>query len=64
MYPDNKEKSKEFFELQDAYDQIMNWPKEKPHFEGTQKVVKLFMLYFISTEPFDVLFVEIYLYNI
>ena len=30
------EKSQEFKDLQQAYERLMNWEKEKPHFDRTE----------------------------
>merc|ERR1712142_565755 len=35
IYGDDPEKVKEFREVQDAYDRVINWDKEKPHFDSS-----------------------------
>lgn len=34
------EKSQEFKDLQQAYERLMNWEKEKPHFDRTEHFKK------------------------
>ena len=36
LFPNDKVKAKEFVELQSAYEKVMNWEREKPHFEKAQ----------------------------
>jgi len=35
IYGDDPEKLKEFREVQDAFDRVTNWAKEKPHFDSS-----------------------------